>query len=81
MVQKTWYIEMDVPSKSLPMDQKQAFIKARKKLESLFRKELPKAGIMIPSGREIGYEKDRKHNAQGLKTAQKIIRAMPCSIG
>ncbi len=75
-VQKTFYIEANVPSKSLPMDQKQAFIKARKRLEKLFRVDLPKAGILMPADREIGYEKARRTTVHGVKTAQKIIRAM-----
>ncbi|MBU1240064.1 protein translocase subunit SecD [Myxococcota bacterium] len=75
-VQKTWYLELDVPTKSLPMDQTMAFMKARALMEDLFRKELVAAGIMIPQGREIGFEKDRKVNPQGIHTSQKILRAM-----
>ncbi len=76
VVQKTWYIEMDVPTRSLPQDQTIAFKTAREKLENLFRKELPAAGIMLPLDREIGFERDRKTNPQGVHTSQKILRAM-----
>ncbi|MGM0596390.1 MAG: protein translocase subunit SecD [Myxococcota bacterium] len=75
-VQKTFYFEMEVPNKSNPTDQKQAFIKVRKKLETLFREELPAGDINIPSGREIGYQKENKKTAQGVKTSQKIVKAM-----
>ncbi|MBN2723560.1 MAG: protein translocase subunit SecD [Deltaproteobacteria bacterium] len=73
---KVIYLIADVPTRSLPTDQQQEFIKARKKLDSLFRKELVKAGIQMPKLREIGYERDFKTTRMGTRTSQRILKAM-----
>ncbi len=68
------YIEMDVPSRNLPTQQQQEFIKARKQLEKLFSTELAKAGIPVPPSREIGYERTVRRTRFGAPTKDKIIR-------
>ncbi len=74
--QRTLYFQMDVPSRDLPVEQQQEYSKVRKTMEKLFREELPKAGLPVPQGREIAYERTVKHTDQGIATAQKVVNAM-----
>jgi len=73
---RTLYLQMDVGSRDLPVEQQQEFNRVRKVLDKLFRDELPKAGLPVPQGREIGFERTVKHTDQGIPTAQKVIQSM-----
>ena len=73
---RTMYLQMDVASRDLPVDQQQEFNRVRKVFDKLFREELPKAGLPVPQGREIGFERTVKHTDQGIPTAQRVIQSM-----
>ncbi len=73
---RTLYFQMDVASRDLPVDQQQEFNRVRKVMDKLFKEELPKAGLPVPQGREIAFERTVKHTDQGVPTAQKVIQAM-----
>ncbi|MBU1070476.1 protein translocase subunit SecD [Myxococcota bacterium] len=73
---RTLYFQMDVGSRDLPVEQQQEFNRVRKVMDKLFREELPKAGLPVPQGREIGFERTVKHTDQGIPTAQKVIQSM-----
>ncbi len=73
---RTLYFQLDVPSKGLPLEQQQEFMKARRVLDNLFSQELPRAGLPVPQGREIAYERTVKYTDQGIPTGQKVVQAM-----